>query len=80
MDRRNSIRLIIASAVAPMFVAEGLMKIKPIVVPELFIPNDHQLDLMRYVTMYQNQYNNYSYLVLRGIKNDLRSLKPFMCI
>lgn len=30
MDRRNSIKLILASAIAPAFIAQGLMKIKPV--------------------------------------------------
>jgi hypothetical protein len=35
MDRRNSIRLILAAAIAPAFVAKGLMRVKPVVVPDL---------------------------------------------
>ena len=33
MNRRESIKLIIASAIAPAFVAKGLMKVKPIIMP-----------------------------------------------
>lgn len=36
MERRNVIKLMIASAIAPAFVAQGLMKVKPIILPSEF--------------------------------------------
>ena len=59
MDRRNSIKLIIASAVAPAFIAEGLMQVKPIVVPDV-LTIDHLENARRiFKAKMNNIYPNY---------------------
>lgn len=86
MDRRNSIRLIIASAIAPAFVAEGLMKIKPIIVPDPIygpaLPMDHHLDTYRYAMLYQDEYNRILNLAIKTICEQQGFFNPrvFMSI
>ena len=34
MERRNALKLMIASMTAPAYIANGLMRVKPVIVPE----------------------------------------------
>ena len=46
MERRNALKLMIASMTAPAYIANGLMRVKPVIVPEyadiwsIVVPDD----------------------------------------
>lgn len=66
MDRRNAIRNMILFGVAPAFVANGLMRIKPIISVEQLYKKiiDYAITNPEYLRLYQDDLNFYNKIIV----------------